>query len=72
MVENENLVAQNGEAVQVVGALVVLDGGDRGLKLCDVRFERDGQAVAEPPLGAIAEDPQKPGGRRRRGQADRR
>ena len=72
VVEHEHLVAQHRQPVQVLGALVVLDGRDRRLKPGHVRFERDGQAVAKPALGAIAHDPQEPGRGRGRPEADRR
>ena len=36
VVEHEDLVAQHGEPVEVVGPLLVRDGGDGGLQLRDV------------------------------------
>ena len=72
VIEHEHLVAKHREPVQVVGAFVVLDGGDRRLELGHVRFERDGHPVAKPPLRAIARDAKEPGRGRRDAQADRR
>ena len=50
VVERERLVAQHGEAVEVVGALLVLDRRHGRLQPGDVRLHGDRQAVAEPPL----------------------
>ncbi len=72
VIEHEHLVAQHREAIEIVGALVVRDGRDRGLEPGDVRFERDGDLVAEAPLHAGADRPEEPGRRHRHAQAERR
>ena len=43
----ELLVAQDREAVQVLGALLMRDGGDAGQQARDVRFEGNGDAVSK-------------------------
>ena len=65
MIQDENLVAQHGEAVQIVGALMMGDGDQRCLKAGYVRFERDGDLVTEAPLDSGAHRSEKP---RRRGR----
>ena len=68
VVEREHLIAQHRQAVEVLGALVVLDRRDRGLQRRDVRFERDGDLVAEAALHAREHDAQEPRGGGRRGE----
>ena len=65
VVEHEHLVAQHAQAIEVVGAFLVLECGGRCLKVRDVRLEGDGDAVAEAALRAIADHTEKPrrGGR---------
>jgi hypothetical protein len=60
VIEDEHLIAQHREAVEVVGALVVRDGRDRRLEPGDVRFERDGDPVAEAPLHPGADGLEEP------------
>ena len=64
MVEHEGLVPQDREPVQVLGALVVVDGDDRRLQRGDVRLERDHDPVPEAALhpgGGDAEVPREGG-----------
>ncbi len=61
MVEHEDLVAQHGEAVEVVGALLVRDRDHPPLEARDVAFEGDGDLVAEPALQPRGDDPEQPG-----------
>ena len=61
VVEHEHLVAEHGEPIEIVGALVVRDGRDRRLEPGDVRFERDRHLVAEAPLHAGADRAEEPG-----------
>ena len=68
VVEDEDLVAQHREPIEIVGALVVRDGRDRGEQPRDVRFQGDRHLVAEPALEAGADGAEEPGGRRRRGR----
>ena len=75
VVEHEHLVAQDREPVEIVGPLVVLDGGDVRLQPRDVRFQGDGDPVAEAALGTVADDAQHPrqggrGGEAARGDGD--
>ena len=72
VIEDEYLVAQHRQPVQVIGALVVFDGGHRRLEPGNVRFERDGQSVAEIALDATADHPQEPRRGRREAQPHRR
>jgi hypothetical protein len=72
VIEHEHLVAQHGEAIEKLRALLVGDRGDRCLEAGDMRLERDGDPVAEAPLHACAQGHQEPRCRRRRGQANRR
>ena len=39
VVEHEHLIAQHGEAIEIVGPFVMLDRGDARLQLGDVRFQ---------------------------------
>ncbi len=70
VVEHEDLVAQDRQAVEVQRALLVGDRGDRRLQAGDVRLERDRDPVAEAALHARAERSQEPGGRRRHAEAE--
>ena len=72
VVEHEHLVAQHGQAIEILGTLVVGDRRHRRLQPRHVRLERDGHLVAEAPLHAGADRAQKPGGGRRHAKADRR
>ena len=65
MVQREYLVPQHRKPVEVLGPFLVLDARDRRLQPRDVRFDRHGRAIAEPPLHAVARDLQEPscGGR---------
>ena len=72
VVEHEHLVAQHAEAIEVFGPFLVLERRSRCLKPRHVRFERDGDAIAEAPLRAIADHPQKPGRGGRYAEPDRR
>ncbi len=65
MVENEHLIAQHGQAIQVVGTLVMRDRGNGGLKPRDVRFQSDLDLISKPSLHADAHGAQEP---RRRGR----
>ncbi len=60
VVEREHLIAQHREPVEILGSFVVLDGGDRRLQGRDVRFERDGDLVAETPLRPVEHDLEEP------------
>ena len=62
VVEHEDLVAQDGQAVEIVGAFVVFHRGHARLQRRHVRFQGDGHAVAEASLRAVADDAQHPGG----------
>ena len=62
VVEREDLVAQHGEAIEIVGPFVVLDRRHRSLQPRDVRLEEDRHAVAEAPLRPVADDAQEPRG----------
>ena len=70
VVEHEHLVAQDREAVEVLGPLLVGDRRDLRLQPGHVRLERDRDPVAEASLHARAERAQEPGGRRRRAEAE--
>ena len=70
VVEGERLVAQHGEAVEVLRPLLVLDRRHRRLEVGDVRLDGDRQAIAEPALQPLVEDVDVPGERRRDGEAD--
>jgi hypothetical protein len=65
VIEDEHLVAQNGQAVQNLGPLVMLDSDYRGLQSRYQRLQRDGYLFAEPALGAVADYAQKPRARHR-------
>ena len=71
VVEGEDLLAQHRQPVEVVGPLVVLDGGHRRLQPRDVGFEHDGDAVAEPSLHALRQHAEVPGRCHRGRQAQR-
>ncbi len=75
VIEHKHLIAQHGEPVENVGALVVGDGGHRRLQPGHMGFERDRDLVAEAALHAGTDRAQQPGGRggdaeRNRGDAD--
>jgi hypothetical protein len=72
VIQDEDLVAQDGQSIQVVRAFVVRDRGHRGLKPRDVRFQRDGHLVAEPTLNPRADCAQKPCCSGRNTEANRR
>ena len=72
VVEHEHLVAQHGEPVEILGALLMRDRRDRRLQSRDVRFERDRHLVAEAALHARADGAQKPGRGGRHAEANRR
>ena len=61
VVEHEDLVAQHGQAIQILGTLVVCDRGHRRLQPRHVGLERDGHLIAEAPLHPGADRLQKPG-----------
>jgi len=70
--QRARVVAEHGDAVEVVGPLVVLDRGDRGLQVGHVRLEHDGGAVGEAAVDAVAHDIEQPaGGRQHSDEADR-
>ena len=55
MVKHEHLIAQHGEAIEILGAFLMGDGGDLS-KTCNratMRFERDGHPVAEATLHGV-------------------
>ena len=62
VVEHEDLIAQHRQAVEILRAFLMSDGGDGCLQSGDVRLERDGDLVAEAPLHARADGAEKPGG----------
>src|SRR5207247_2410323 len=62
VIEDEHLIAQDGEAVKIFGALLMSDGRDRRLKPGDVSLERDGNLVTEAALHARADRAEEPGG----------
>jgi hypothetical protein len=70
VVQHKDLIAQHRQPIQVVGTLLMGDGGHRCLKPGDVRLERNRDLVAEPTLDARAHGPQKPRGRPRHAEAD--
>ena len=68
VVQHEDLVAQDGEPIEVVGAFLVGDGRHRRLQARDVGLEGNGHPVAEAALHAGADGAQEP--RRGRGHAE--
>jgi len=70
VVEREDLLAQHRQPIEVLGPLVVLDGGHRRLQAGDVRLERDGHAIPEAALHALGEHRQVPDERRRHCEPD--
>jgi hypothetical protein len=64
VVEREHLVAQHRQAVEIVMAFVVFDGGDAGLQARDVGLQRNRNPIAEPTLESIEHDAQEPRQRR--------
>jgi hypothetical protein len=72
MVEHEYLVAQHGQAIEILRALVVRNALDRRLQPRDMAFERDRHLVPKAALHARAHRAQKPGGGRRHTEPDRR
>ena len=69
VVQHEHLVAQHGQAIEVLGPLMVGHRDHRGLQPGHMRLKRDGHLVAESALYAGADGAQKPGRRRRHAQA---
>ena len=61
VIQHEHLIAQHREAIEIVAALLVRDGGNRCQQRRDVRLERDGHLVAEAALHAGADDLEEPG-----------
>ena len=61
VVEHEHLVAQHGQAVEILGTLVVGHGLYCGLQPGHMRLKRDGHFVAEATLHPGADGAQKPG-----------
>ena len=69
VVEHERGVAQHGQAVEVLGALLVLDRGDRRLQPGDVGLHGDGDAIAEAPRQPLVDHADVPRRRHRHGRA---
>ena len=65
VIEHEHLVAQHGEAIEVLRHFLMRDRPDRRLEFRDVRLERDRHLVAEAALHARRDDAEKPGRRGR-------
>ncbi len=65
VVKHEHLIAEHGQAIEILRAFLMRNGGDGGLQLRDVRLQRDGHSVAEAALHARADGAEKPrrGGR---------
>ena len=63
VVQDEDLVPQHREPVEVLGPLLVGDGGDRGLQAGHVGLEADGDLVPEPALHPGRDGGQEPGRR---------
>ncbi len=61
VVQHKHLVAQHGQAIEVLRALLVGHRRHRGLQPGDMRLERDGHLVAEAALHPGADRAQKPG-----------
>ncbi len=72
VVEHEDLIAQHREAVEVFGPLMMSDRDNRCLQPRHVRLERDGDLVPEAALDARRHRAEKPRGRGRGSQTDRR
>ena len=70
VVEHEDLVPQDREPVEVLGALVVGDRRHRRLQLRHMRFERNRHLVAKPTLNPHAHRFEEPRARRRQREAD--
>src|SRR5215469_4402593 len=60
VVEDEHLIAQHGQAVEILGALVMLDRSDRCLQFGHVGLEGDRYLVAKASLHARAHRAEKP------------
>ncbi len=60
VVKHEHLIAEHGQAIEILRAFLVRDGRDRCLQLRDVGLERDGHLVAETALHAGANGAKKP------------
>ena len=72
VVQHEHLIAQHGQAVEILGALHVLDGSDGCLQLRHVGLQGNRDLVAKPPLHARADRAEKPRCRRRYAKRNRR
>ena len=68
MIEHEDLIAQHGEAIEVLRPLLMRDGRNGRLEPRDVRLERDRHLVAKAARDSRADDAQKP--RRDAGDAE--
>jgi hypothetical protein len=71
VIEHEDLITEDREAIQIVGTLVMLERRDRRLQPCDMRLERHRHAIAKAPLRAIADDAEDPRAGRRRTEPER-
>ncbi len=60
MIEHKHLVTEHGQAIQIVGALVMRDRRDRGLEASHVRFQRDLDLVAKTSLQTDTDGAQEP------------
>ena len=58
VIQEEHLLAQELEAVEVLGPLVMLDARDGCLEMRDVRLDLDRRPIAEAALNSVAERPQ--------------
>ena len=70
MVQPERVAPQDLESVEVLTALLVRDGRDRGVQPRDVGLHGDRQAVAEAAAEPVEDDLQPPQQGRRDGQPD--
>ncbi len=61
VIQHEDLVAQHRQPIEIVGTLVMGDGGDRSQQRGHVRLERDGHLVAEATLHSSADGGEEPG-----------
>ena len=61
VIEDKDLVAQHGQAVQIIRPLLVSDSDERCLQLGNVSFERDGNLVTKTPLHPGAHHAEEPG-----------
>ena len=67
VVQHEHLIAQHGEAVEVVAPLLQFQTGDRGLQGGHVGLQSDRHPVAEAAGQPVVDDPEQPAEGRRRG-----